>query len=90
MIFKTIFFALILVIAITLLRTVIGLITRTISDALVPPRPATPGTPQIPLSGELKRDPVCGTYISAASSIKKTVSGETLHFCSEACRDKHR
>ncbi|MCX6621401.1 MAG: hypothetical protein NTY38_10030 [Acidobacteria bacterium] len=84
-------FALILVVVISLLRAVIGLLAKGLREVLVPSRDTASGTrpPEVPLSGELKRDPVCGTYIAAATSIKKTVSGETLHFCSAACRDKH-
>jgi YHS domain-containing protein len=40
--------------------------------------------------GELKRDPVCGTYVAANASITRNIGGETLHFCSQACRDKYR
>lgn len=40
--------------------------------------------------GELKRDPVCGTYVSLASAVTKTVDGQVLHFCSPSCRDKFR
>ena len=43
----------------------------------------------VPLQGELKRDPVCGTFISTATSVKKTVDGEVVHFCSEECRAKY-
>jgi len=39
--------------------------------------------------GELKKDPVCGTFVAMNSSIKKDVNGETVHFCSPACRDKY-
>lgn len=39
-------------------------------------------------AGELVRDPVCGTYIDADSTITVR-NGETLHrFCSYDCRDK--
>jgi YHS domain-containing protein len=40
--------------------------------------------------GELKKDPVCGTYVSTAASITRTVNGEVLYFCSRECRDKYR
>jgi YHS domain-containing protein len=40
--------------------------------------------------GELKQDPVCGTFVATSSSIKTTVNGEVLHFCSTACRDKYK
>jgi YHS domain-containing protein len=40
--------------------------------------------------GELKQDPVCGTFVATSSSIKTTVNGEVLHFCSTVCRDKYK
>ena len=42
------------------------------------------------VAGELKQDPVCGTYVLTSSSIKRTVDGEVIHFCSTACRDKYK
>ena len=39
--------------------------------------------------GELKKDPVCGTYVAPATSVSKTVKGEQFFFCSTACRDKY-
>jgi YHS domain-containing protein len=38
--------------------------------------------------GELKKDPICGTYVSTAGSLKQTVDGSTIYFCSKECRDK--
>jgi YHS domain-containing protein len=40
--------------------------------------------------GVMKRDPVCGTFVDTEVSVKETVEGETLHFCSERCRDAFR
>jgi len=40
--------------------------------------------------GDLKKDPVCGTYVSTSASVTRTVNGELLHFCSKECRDKYR
>jgi YHS domain-containing protein len=40
--------------------------------------------------GELKRDPVCGTYVSTATSVKRSVDGEVVYFCSQACSEKYR
>jgi YHS domain-containing protein len=42
------------------------------------------------IGGELKQDPVCGTFVPTSASIKKTVNGETVHFCSVVCRDKFK
>ncbi|HUA64040.1 MAG TPA: hypothetical protein VML19_35170 [Verrucomicrobiae bacterium] len=46
------------------------------------------GAPQVPQGGELRRDPVCGTFVSTAVSLTKTVKGEVVYFCSKECRDK--
>lgn len=42
----------------------------------------------LPTSDALKKDPVCGTFIAASTSLHKTVGGQTYYFCSPACRDK--
>ena len=51
---------------------------------------APPSRPNVVVGGELKKDPVCGTYVSTGASVKRTVDGEVLHFCSKECRDKYR
>jgi YHS domain-containing protein len=44
---------------------------------------------QVQQGGELKRDPVCGTYVSPAVSLTGKSNGETVYFCSPECRDKY-
>ena len=44
--------------------------------------------PQVQASGELKRDPVCGTFVSPAVSVTGKSKGETVYFCSSECRDR--
>jgi len=73
-------------ILITLLRSVIGVITKALAGALGSGPGGRAGGTQ--MGGELKRDPVCGTYVSTATSIKVTSGGQVIHFCSAACRDK--
>jgi YHS domain-containing protein len=46
--------------------------------------------PQVPPGGELKKDPVCGTYVSAATSLNQKVGGELVYFCSPECKEKFR
>jgi YHS domain-containing protein len=41
-----------------------------------------------PASMELKRDPVCGIYVSPATGVSRTVQGHMIYFCSKECRDK--
>jgi YHS domain-containing protein len=53
-----------------------------------PPPPAS--RPSVVAGGELKKDPVCGTYVSTSASVTRTVDGQVLHFCSKECRDKYR
>ena len=40
-------------------------------------------------TGELHKDPVCGTYVSESTSFQRQISGHTLYYCSDACRQKH-
>jgi YHS domain-containing protein len=86
--FRVIFWLLGLVVTISLLRGVIGIVMRALAEMFRPPQKQSPQG-QVPLTGELKRDPACGTYISAATSIKESVAGETHYFCSKQCRDKY-
>jgi YHS domain-containing protein len=90
--FRVIFWLLGLVVIISLMRGVIGIILRELGE-MVNPRAnrqnVQPQQNQVPLSGELKKDPACGTYIAAATSIHETVGGETFYFCSKQCRDKY-
>jgi len=82
-------FRLILVFIFTLfIRQVVLLIMRAFSPGSVATSPR-----QAPLEqsgGELKKDPVCGTFVAVSSSIKRNVGGEVIHFCSTACRDKYQ
>jgi YHS domain-containing protein len=39
-------------------------------------------------SMELKKDPVCGTYVSPATGVSRSVQGHMIYFCSKECRDK--
>ena len=80
--------------AITILRSVIGLIARAFGDLVGPnlAKSAPPGQPQSsasPVAGELKKDPVCGTYVLAATAVKMSTGSQTIYFCSNECRDKH-
>jgi len=40
-------------------------------------------------AGELHKDPVCGTYVSESTSFRRQLSGRTVYYCSDACRQKH-
>lgn len=89
--FRVILYLLFTVIIISVLRGVIGILARGLNQLVNPPRTQAGPKPseQVPLSGELKRDPSCGTYIAAATSLKEKVGGQTFYFCSKECRDKY-
>jgi len=72
------------VIVLTLLRSVLEAVGKAFAGA-----PSSPtATPRGPGSQSLKKDPVCGTFVSASTAMQKTKGGETYYFCSAACRDK--
>jgi len=90
--FRLLFRFLLLLVFFALIRYALATVTRVFSQ-MTRPQKSPPPSPQVPktgLGGELKQDPVCGTFVPVASSIKKTVNGELVHFCSAACRDKYR
>ncbi|MCF8104604.1 MAG: transcriptional regulator [Desulfohalobiaceae bacterium] len=39
-------------------------------------------------SGEMVKDPVCGTYVSSDSGIRVKEGNQVYRFCSYECRDK--
>ena len=70
-----------------ILRSVI----RTLfASSPAPPAKRGPDPPPVPAGGELKKDPVCGTYVSAAASLSEKVGGEMVYFCSDDCRKRYR
>ena len=76
----------------TLLRSIIRSLfqsKRTVARSDARPGPP-PSQPTVVAGGELKKDPVCGTYVSTGASVTSRVDGQLVHFCSTACRDKYR
>ena len=88
--FRLIFYLLSAIFLITFLRGVIGVVMKGLSTLLNPAQapPNRPAAGNVPLTGELRRDPVCGTYIATSTSLKHVAGAETVYFCSAACRDK--
>jgi YHS domain-containing protein len=81
-----------LLVAFAVIRSIIGMIARffkqVTQNTQVPANPNQP--PIIQSGGELRKDPVCGTFVSTGTSLKKTVNGEVIYFCSTTCRDKFK
>jgi YHS domain-containing protein len=80
------------VLVITVVRSIIGIVMKGFSDLFnpAPPPQKGPSPPSVPIGGELKKDPVCGTFISTSTAIQKRVGGENYYFCSNECRDKFK
>lgn len=85
------FFALLLafIIVVPLLRMVFGLLARAFTNYAGAKNPArTEGPVRVPAGGTLRKDPICGTFVS--ENVAKTLSsgGKTHHFCSDECLKK--
>lgn len=90
--FRALVYILISLLLLTFIRSVIGLIMKAMGELMGTSKPPASG-PQpktAPQGGELKLDPVCGTYIPESTAVTLKVRGETIYFCSAACRDKYK
>jgi hypothetical protein len=99
-IFRFLFWLLILSWSVALLRRVLAGMLRGAMPAQ-PDQNATgsrAGAGVGPVSGDsqigvtarrLVRDPVCGTHVAEVLAVPLRESGELVHFCSVACRDKY-
>jgi YHS domain-containing protein len=71
---------------------ILFLVVRSLMRGFFSAKPKTtvarPHVEQMPTTTELKKDPVCGTYVSAASGFTRKVDGQTICFCSKDCRDR--
>jgi YHS domain-containing protein len=77
-------------------RAVIGAVGRILTGSMqaTPPnaeQARTTGARDAAMqsSGELRKDPVCGTFVPVSTSLKRVVNGETVYFCSADCRDRY-
>jgi len=73
-------------IALSVLRSLLSFVQRFLAgaQARTPAGPARQSSPAM-----LYQDPVCGTYVSMESSLKRIVGGHVFHFCSPECRDRY-
>ncbi|MBZ5634437.1 MAG: YHS domain-containing protein [Acidobacteriia bacterium] len=85
---RLIFYVVVGVIILTLLRSVFEAVGKAFSGGSPSPAPPSSSAPGGQAPQSLKKDPVCGTFVSMATAMQKTKGGETYYFCSAACRDK--
>jgi len=92
MLFRLVLRFFLLLIFFAVLRSLVITVVRFFSQLTgahqSPPQRAQATTAEI--GGELKQDPVCGTFVPTSSSLKKTINGELVYFCSATCRDRFK
>lgn len=79
-----------LLLVVVAIRALIGYAARAFGRVGTGTRSDTKSAGAGKTGGELKKDPICGIFVAIGSSVKESVNGEVIHFCSTACRDKFR
>jgi hypothetical protein len=84
-------FLILAVFAITILRTIIGIVAKLFTGGASTAGPTRPGPghpPKVKAGGTLHRCPVCGTLTSENLAIKRSSGGATLYYCSSECEQQ--
>jgi len=84
---RAVVYLLVTVLVLALLRAVMGVLQKGVASLFQPDAGQRRDAPRS--AGQLRRDPVCGAYVSEDLAVKKSVGNKTYFFCSPACRDKH-
>lgn len=93
---ETILWLIAFIVVVGVARSVLRIVFKGFADMFNPDASQGQGSgtgaksTHLPTSDALKKDPVCGTFIAASTSLHKTVGGQTYYFCSAECRDKFR
>jgi len=82
---RYLFWVVVVVWGIRLLRWLFGHAIRDAGRASGQPEAASPETQ----GRRLVRDPVCGMHVAEVLAIPLREGAETVHFCSTQCRDKY-
>ena len=96
MFFRAILYLIVFVVAVSVIKSVLGMVGHLFGSILTPPGPQAsrgpsgpPSTP--PGAGEvLQRDPVCGTFVAPSTAFQKASGGKTYYFCSMHCRNEFK
>ena len=88
---ELLFFIAVVLIGRAVLNSILRGIARSASNSFSRPADDRRAPEHRPASvtGELHKDPVCGTYVAESSALKRQVGRETFYYCSESCREKH-
>jgi|SRR5208283_1535900 len=82
---------LMIVMLITILRSVIGVVMKLFGNLVSGPGNAANGAkrPTMQVSGELHRDPICGTFVAESTAFQRQDAKQRFYYCSENCRSQH-
>lgn len=87
---RALIYILVSIFVITLLRGIIGIITKGVGHLFEEESPSQASHPTAPgMGGELYKCAACGTFSSPRPNLTLHRDGQTLHFCSEACKAKN-
>jgi YHS domain-containing protein len=83
-----------------LIRSVVSAIARIANGGGTVPNPAyrasqnagnkSADSGEMRTLGELRKDPVCGTFVAMNTPYTRIVEGTTKYFCSKECRDLYK
>jgi len=94
-VFRIIPILLLIVMLITVLRSVIGVVMKLFGNLVSAPgsganrSPNGAKRPTMQVSGELHRVPVCGTFVAESTAFRRQEAKQTFYYCSENCRSQH-
>jgi YHS domain-containing protein len=92
-VFRTILELIITILVAMVARAVISSVAKGLGNAAAASRQAPREQQQQQAApkptGELHKDPVCGTYVAESTAFQRRVTGTTYYYCSDACRSKH-
>jgi hypothetical protein len=89
--FRFILYLLVSLVLISVLRTVVGVLSKGLGSILKsansPPEAGPRSSGQ--LGGDLHRDPVCGTFVAESTPFQRRMTGQVFYYCSDSCKEKH-
>jgi len=88
--FRALWYLILTIVGISILRGVLGFLARFFLNATMGPerREGAPGQTEALKPESLKKDPVCGTFVAPSTAFTKERSGRIYFFCSKECRDR--
>lgn len=89
--FRAILYLIVFVVAVSVIRSVVGIIGNLFGGLASPPNPpVSQGPPPQQQMESLQKDPVCGTFVAPSTAWQKASGGKTYYFCSTDCRDQFK